>query len=316
MEESYNLEEECVLKNIEKPLNITGILTCRWFELPKRYVRNPGEIHKEYEIIYVDSGEFIDLSLGEPRRLYEGDFLVIESDVWHSTVCDGIHSANIFVTTFASDSPIMQSFKGVNIYHSDKRQRATVSKALSYGSKLFDINSKSCSFRPDVTDEEKQIYVNYVEILVLQLIQNAKEKISDASVFLSDQNTDSSLVNSICDFIKENIYNEINLSDICRKTGYSKCYIAREFKKVTGYTVTEYRQNMKINEAKRLINETNMSFEEIAEKLSFSSPQYFSTVFRRYTGMTPVYFKKKIFKGSLNNPYVTFSKSDVKGINN
>lgn len=310
------MEEECILKKVEKPLNITGILTCRWFELPKRYVRNPGERHKEYEIIYVDSGEFIDLSLGEPRRLYEGDFLVIESNVWHSTVCDGIHSANIIVTTFASDSPIMQSFKGVNIYHSDERQRATVSKALSYGSKIFDINSKACSFRHGVTDEEKQIYVNYVEILVLQLIQNAKEKISDASVFLSDQDTDNLLVNTICDFIKENIYNKINLSDICRKTGYSKCYIAREFKKVTGYTVTEYRQNMKINEAKKLINETDLNFEEISQKLSFSSPQYFSTVFRRCTGMTPVYFRDKIFKGPLNNSQKTFLSADIDYLTN
>lgn len=48
-----------------------------------------------------------------------------------------------------------------------------------------------------------------------------------------------------------------------------------------------------------LLLETHMNIDAIAGTLQFESPQYFSKVFKKRTGMTPKYFRNKIFKGSV-----------------
>ena len=58
---------------------------------------------------------------------------------------------------------------------------------------------------------------------------------------------------------------------------------------------------LKIEEAKRLILETNLDFLQISEMLGYSNPQYFNKVFRQYTGYTPGFFRKTIFKGSIQS---------------
>ena len=61
---------------------------------------------------------------------------------------------------------------------------------------------------------------------------------------------------------------------------------------VSGYSIINYFTMMKINEAKRLIREGKYNFFEISEMLMFSNSHYFSSVFKKYTGMTPTQYKK------------------------
>ena len=50
---------------------------------------------------------------------------------------------------------------------------------------------------------------------------------------------------------------------------------------------------LKVMEAKRLIDEEKLNFTEISEKLNFSSPYYFTKVFKKSVGLSPSEYKKK-----------------------
>ena len=52
-----------------------------------------------------------------------------------------------------------------------------------------------------------------------------------------------------------------------------------------------------VPEAKRLIRETEKNFQEISDSLGFSSAHYFSTIFKKYVGMTPTQYKKSCKQG-------------------
>ena len=82
------------------------------------------------------------------------------------------------------------------------------------------------------------------------------------------------------------------MAELSRELSFGKTYISKYFLKASGYSIVNYFTMMKINEAKRLIREGSYNFFEISEMLMFTNSHYFSSVFKRYTGMTPTQYKK------------------------
>jgi AraC-like DNA-binding protein len=90
--------------------------------------------------------------------------------------------------------------------------------------------------------------------------------------------------------------NKVIMAHICEKTtptGLSKImrmncsYLCRHFKQETGKTISEYINEMKITESKRLLESTELPLIQISTQLGFSSQNYFHTIFKRITGVTP-----------------------------
>jgi len=74
-------------------------------------------------------------------------------------------------------------------------------------------------------------------------------------------------------------------------------YICRHFKDQTGKTISTYIQEVKVEESKRLLLHSNKSIFDISTQLAFSSPKYFSMIFKKIVGLTPDEFRKnKPFK--------------------
>jgi len=87
----------------------------------------------------------------------------------------------------------------------------------------------------------------------------------------------------------------IQLTDLSQRLGIHKVYLSRIFKEETGKNVTQYIQELKINDVKKMLTGANQSIQEIAETLNYSSPQQLSSVFKKETGMTPKAYKKLMF---------------------
>lgn len=63
-------------------------------------------------------------------------------------------------------------------------------------------------------------------------------------------------------------------------------------KSITGLGIGEYILKVRIDMARRYLSETGMTIAEISDKLGFSSQRYFSTAFKRATGLSPSEFRK------------------------
>ena len=68
-------------------------------------------------------------------------------------------------------------------------------------------------------------------------------------------------------------------------------YLSTVFKEVINITVNDYINIGKVDKAMRWLTESELTITEIASRLGFSSTQYFSTVFKRYTHVTPGEYK-------------------------
>lgn len=97
----------------------------------------------------------------------------------------------------------------------------------------------------------------------------------------------SSAIQACAEYIQTHIYSKIDLDTMAGELGYNSYYLSRKFQKEMGMNLNSYVHQQKIEQAKRLLSERRLSAAEISERLSFSSPSYFTSIFRKYTGMTP-----------------------------
>lgn len=79
------------------------------------------------------------------------------------------------------------------------------------------------------------------------------------------------------------------LSKLCSLSSYR---FMHNFKTYTGVSAMEYLEKIRINKAKDLLADSTLSIKEISDAVGYSNPLYFSTVFKKVTGMSPSAFKR------------------------
>ena len=90
------------------------------------------------------------------------------------------------------------------------------------------------------------------------------------------------------------VYSKINIDEFCREMRYSKSYLSKIFLKNYGLTMVDYITDLKIKEAKKLIRENRNNISQVSDLLRFSTPFYFSRVFKKVTGMSPSQYKNSV----------------------
>jgi transcriptional regulator GlxA family with amidase domain len=68
--------------------------------------------------------------------------------------------------------------------------------------------------------------------------------------------------------------------------------LKRRFKTATGSTLIDYVQNLRVEEAKRLLETSEMAFEGIAAEVGYENPGFFRALFRRRTGLSPSQYRR------------------------
>ena len=132
---------------------------------------------------------------------------------------------------------------------------------------------------------ERFLSMVYCRILGIDLLCDETQKVN---MYLEK----SALVEEVKAYLAANLERPLTMNEICAVFGVSQSALAKKFCSETRRTVIEYHTALRVNEAKRRIRETVESFGEIAEAMGFSSSNYFSKVFKKYTGMTPTEYSK------------------------
>ncbi len=96
------------------------------------------------------------------------------------------------------------------------------------------------------------------------------------------------------DYIKKNYSDsELNLNSVCTYLSISASRFSTIFKNITGETFMEALTNIRMQKAKELLENTDYKNYEIAEKVGFSDPHYFSIAFKKMTGKAPSEYAKE-----------------------
>ena len=94
-------------------------------------------------------------------------------------------------------------------------------------------------------------------------------------------------------YIREHFREDISRDDVAAAVYVTSSYLSRVFRTETGMKITDFLTRCRIEEAKRLLRTTDQSVSDIAVESGFESFSYFSTVFKKVVGMTPVQYRKE-----------------------
>ncbi|QBG46425.1 AraC family transcriptional regulator [Verrucomicrobia bacterium S94] len=112
------------------------------------------------------------------------------------------------------------------------------------------------------------------------------------SIFLQGVSPVSPAVGKALDYIAANYTEPISLEDIAAAAGLSTFRIAHLLKEATGKTALQNIHYLRVQEARRLLEETDLSCTDIAYETGFGDQSYFIKQFKKWMGITPAKYRK------------------------
>ena len=93
-------------------------------------------------------------------------------------------------------------------------------------------------------------------------------------------------------YIEENLDMKLTIKSISRQVNISKTVLYNKFHSHFGCTISEYINKKRIEKSIEYLTFTDFSMDEISEKVGFSSASYYSKIFKKHRGVSPLRFKK------------------------
>jgi two-component system, response regulator YesN len=106
-----------------------------------------------------------------------------------------------------------------------------------------------------------------------------------------------SVIKDIKNYINKNYMLDISLPKIAEETDLSPNYVSQIFKQETNHNITDYIREVRMEAAKKLLQSNDLKIQDISEMVGYDNPQYFSTVFKKYTGIYPQKYRQLCEQG-------------------
>ena len=138
----------------------------------------------------------------------------------------------------------------------------------------------------------QQTLKNYLlDILLVLLRYHGKTRKGDGKTLRENHGIER--LSSVFTYIQDNYDKQISLLQLSKIACMSPNSLCRFFKKATGTTAFNYISRIRVDQAKRLLIESNLTITQIAFKVGIEDHSYFDRIFRRFTNMSPKIFRQK-----------------------
>ena len=107
----------------------------------------------------------------------------------------------------------------------------------------------------------------------------------------------NSLIRSVCDYIGAHYADQLSIAALAEMVYLTPTYLCVLFKKNTGKTLNGYITDVRLDEACRRLNMTNIHLQDICYQVGYLSPSYFSRLFKSRFGVSPSQYRASLFQG-------------------
>ena len=238
-----------------------------------------GRVLNEYQLLYITEGEGIFNSAhAKDIPLKAGDLFLLFPGEWHTYHPTGKNGWKSYWI----------GFKGKNVDDRVKVGFLSVDKPIyhvGFSADIIRLYEEAYKRAQEETPYSQQILAGIVNHLVG--LMYALER----SMELSKDHTRVDMINLARLRIRESLEADLTIQQIAEDLGVSYSNFRKLFKEFTGISPALYQQDLRLQRAKELLATTTLSIKEIAYRLRFESPDYFSSKFKIKTGKKPSEFR-------------------------
>lgn len=254
----------------------------------------PSHEHTMYEIHWMMEGQMDMVVNGQLYKQSKGDLLFIRPGMTHSCTGAGPEGFSYFSVHFSvHDTSFCRELNRCNdIYYPSVSNLASgLSASLSA---LYELSTEHLS---DSLSSSKQMKVHAA---VFELLGSLVGQLSDhASVTLSRKEI---IAHQIAEHIEDSVnyihlHGEIQennrtwIQDIAKSLNMSTSQVNRIFREIYGQPPRKFLSETLLNEAQRLLKQTDLTIDHIAMMLGYKTNAHFSRQFKRWTGIAPSEFR-------------------------
>ncbi len=248
-----------------------------------------GEFHPFWEFVYVISGNIGVSSDDRIYCLHEGDIIFHKPMEFHKLWALDNTEPHLFIMSFNMEGSLLKKLES-GVFALTDEQKDKVLDLLCYLKTYttFSTNNNQVTHFLNHWDET-------------HISQNVANRMESLFITFENQNyllekqihshEEMNIYKQITSILMDNINTWISLDEIASKCGMSKSHLKRVFSTTSSVSIHKYFIKLKIAESMKLLL-SGLSVAETAEVLEFSSPNYFSTVFKRETGVSPNSYRK------------------------
>lgn len=238
-----------------------------------------GRVLNEYQLLYITEGEGIFNSAhAKDISLKAGDLFLLFPGEWHTYHPTGKNGWKSYWI----------GFKGKNVDDRVKAGFLSVDKPIyhvGFSADIIRLYEEAYKRAQEETPYSQQILAGIVNHLVG--LMYALER----SMELSKDHTRVDMINLARLRIRESLEVDLTIQQVAEELGVSYSNFRKLFKEFTGISPALYQQDLRLQRAKELLATTTLSIKEIAYRLRFESPDYFSSKFKIKTGKKPSEFR-------------------------
>lgn len=263
----------------------------RWVE--------PVHTHNFIELVYTYSGHITHEINAEPFRATRGDLFFINFNQTHAYTPEGtVRLCNIMM---------QPQFLGEELIHSDNAaDMLGLSLFVDFAAEMQEIRpitrfrgTERTAIEGLIDDmcrefeEQPPGYRTMLRTMTAQLLVRVFRQMHRelSSGILLDQA--GSLSPRILQYIEDNCFERISLTELAKRCYYNPAYFSRTFKKCFGVNFEDFVQEKRIERARELLRTTDKSISSIALEVGYLDRKQFYTVFCRYNdGQTPGEYRK------------------------
>lgn len=284
---------------IHREIEIQGFHSIYYFEFGKDF-SHPPEKHDFWEMVYVDSGEINAVTDGLGQTLSQGQVIFHRPLEVHAHISNRIVSNNMLVVSFSSASEGMEFFDR-KVFTLGKTARTLLSLFIrEAGTALGEIpndytdrNPLDFSSAPLGSLQLLECYLTEF-LLVLMRGEDAGSRLKRSED--ARELAQASIAELIADYLAENVYTSLTLTDLCRRFFMGKSQLSKLFGEQMGMSPIEYFHKLKIAEAKKRLDEDGASVTAVSDALGYSGIHIFSRAFKREVGISPSEYRKKLHR--------------------
>lgn len=278
---------------IENVVDIKELFALEYLDFGGKY-KDYVESHDFWELCFVESGELILSTNLENFKVNAGEAVLIPPSNKHSY--KEIVKCKAFVMCFESSSPALRPIANEIINVSDE-QFSAIKIIINETKSSFIMNDEDhLEVLKNPLFGGQQVIIAQLEYFLICAARQFSSSEKSNIIFLGEDSFYADLVSVIIKYFSKNIRNRLNLDKICKKFNCSRSFLCRTFKQETGVSIMAFFNEMKIEEAKNMLINTNISAAKIADELGFSDAKYFGYLFKKETGFTPAAFRKNCTK--------------------